>query len=317
MRERSSVRRCWLCPVSSCTVTSCCCTDSSSVRKSPRIWTRSACCVASACCSRRTAARIVSRSAARAVSLFARSDRKALTWSSTFLTSPFRAQPATSPSVRTSVLRATEIVTTRRHFELVAPVLRPCRFVMAVHQRFFLTPGLRFDAARIDAVAHEILLRGLRPAIAEGQVVFVGPALVAVAADPDLQIGVRLQDRDLLVQRRHVVLAHGRLVEIEVNYRRERAAHLVGRARQRGQRIGLPLTPHALRFLLRRAIRGVNRVLTRPLRRGGGIRIGLRCRLRRRILAARRACDHGSAQAKREEQRYRFHPVSPIRGWKK
>src|SRR5688572_4226353 len=136
------------------------------------------------------AASVVSRSAARCASLLARSAFNAWTWSSTFRTSPFRAQPAVSPSARTNALRRTaKIVTTARHLELGAPVLRPRTFVVTLHQRPLFTPRLRLDAARIDPVAHEILLRGLRAAVAEGEVVLVRAALVAVTPDADAQVG--------------------------------------------------------------------------------------------------------------------------------
>src|SRR5439155_26083240 len=217
--------------------------------RSPRICTRYVCCVASACCSKRTAARMVSRSAARAASLLARSACSAWTWSSTFRTSPFRAQPAASPSARTAVLRMAEIVTAGGDFEFVTPVLRPRRLVMAVDQRFLLAPRLRLDPARIDAVAHEVLLGGLRPAIAESQVVLVRAALVAVTADADPQLRVRLQNRHLLIERAHIVRADVRLVIVEMDHRCQRVAHLFRRVTERGDRIGLPLARGALRCL--------------------------------------------------------------------
>src|SRR5207247_7674713 len=171
----------------------------SSVRRSPRICTRYVCCVASACCSKRTAARMVSRSAARAASLLARSACNAWTWSSTFRTSPFRAQPAASPSARTPALRTAEIVTAADDLEFVTPVLRPRRLVMAVDQRFLLAPRLRLDPARIDAVAHEVLLGGLRPAIAESQRILVRAALIAVHAAADPQLRASPKNRHLRI----------------------------------------------------------------------------------------------------------------------
>src|SRR5437879_7436698 len=144
---------------------------------------------------------MVSRSAVRAASLLARSARNASTWSSTFRTSPLRAQPATSPSVRTSVLRTADVVATAGHLELVAPVLRPRVLVVAIHERPLLAPRLRLDAARIDPVAHEVLLGRLRAAIAEGEVVFVRAPFVQLPADPNLQLGGRQENRDLLIER--------------------------------------------------------------------------------------------------------------------
>src|SRR6266545_5089794 len=165
------------------------------------------------------AARMVSRSTARAASLLARSACTACTWSSTFRTSPFSAQPAASPRARTHALRTGEVVATADHLELVTPVLRPGGLVVTVHGRPLLAPRLRFDAARIDAMAYEVLLRGLRAAIAERQVVLIRAALVAVPADPNPQIGIGLHDRDLLIERAHVVATDVRLVEVEVDHR--------------------------------------------------------------------------------------------------
>src|SRR3954470_6872901 len=159
-----------------------------------------------ACCNIRTAARTVSRSAVRAASLLASSACNACTWTSTFRTSPFRAQPESStPRVRASELRTTQVVATTDHFELVTAILRPGRFIMTVDQGPLLAPRLGLDAARIDAMAHEILLGRLSPAVAEREVVFVRAALVAVPPYPDAQIGIRLQNCDLLIERPHLV----------------------------------------------------------------------------------------------------------------
>src|SRR6266487_4202187 len=133
---------------------------------------------------------MVSRSAARTASLFARSAWSVSTWSSTFRTSPFSAHPAASPRATTHALRTAEVVATAGRFEFVAPVLRPRGLVMAVDQRLLFTPRLRL---------------GLRAAIAQGEVVLVGAALIAVPANPDFQVGVLLQNGDLLVERTHVV----------------------------------------------------------------------------------------------------------------
>src|SRR5258706_2978127 len=147
---------------------------------------------------------MVSRSAARAASLFARSACSVCSWSSTFRTSPFSAHPAASPRATTHALTV-EFVATAGHFEFIAPVLRPRRLVVAVDHRLLFTPRLRLDAARIDPMAHEVLLRGLRAAVAQGEVVLVGAALIAVPTDPDFEVGVRLQNGDLLVEGAHIV----------------------------------------------------------------------------------------------------------------
>src|SRR5207247_7542011 len=101
---------------------------------------------------------MVSRSAARAASLLARSACNAWTWSSTFRTSPFRAQPAASPSARTPALGTAEIVTAADDFEFVTPVLRPRGLVIAVVQRFLLVQRLRLHSAVYDYIAVVVLL---------------------------------------------------------------------------------------------------------------------------------------------------------------
>src|SRR6201988_2370337 len=116
------------------------------------------------------AARTGSCSAARAVSLLASCACSACTWSSTFRTSPLRAQPAVSPRLKISALRAAEIVATARDFELGPAVLRPGALIVPVHQRPLLAPRLRLDAAGIDPVAHEVRRCRLRPEVPEAPV---------------------------------------------------------------------------------------------------------------------------------------------------
>src|SRR5256885_14962592 len=101
-----------------------------------------------------------------------------------------------------------------------------------------LTVGHRLDARRLDAVAYEILLRRRGAAVAEGQVVLVGPALVAVPADADSHVGIRLQDRRLLIEDAGVFRPDVRLVVIEVNQARQHGAHGFGGLANRCQRIG-------------------------------------------------------------------------------
>ena len=166
-------------------------------------------------------------------------------------------------------------------------------------------------------MAHEVLLGRLRAAIAEGEVVFVRAPFVAVPADPDPQLGIRLQNRDLLIEGAHVVGADVRLVEVEVDHRGQRVPDFVGRAGQGGERIRSTLVRDALSLGGRLPFGfGVRRVdgIAHPLILGRGVDRRRRI-LRGRIAAARRGRNDGSAQAQREEQRYRFHPVSPIRGW--
>src|SRR5437773_305847 len=292
-RARCSLSRCCVCPVSSCTATSCCCTARRSVRMSPRSWIRYACCAPSACWTARTTARSESRSAARAASLLARSAWRAWTWSSTFRTSPRRAQPATSPSAKTTGLRPDERVPAPDDLKLVAAVLRPGGLVVSVHERPFLAPRLGLDAARVDAVTHEVLLARLGAPVAEREVVFVRAALVAVPVDPDAEVGVGLQDGDLLVERPGVVRANVRLVVVEMDHRRQHGAHGLGGAPECGQRIGLARPRLAVRFLTRPAGLLLPRQTLGPgLRCRGRVGVGLRGQLLDGLFPAARAGEH-------------------------
>src|SRR2546428_47809 len=204
---RSSVSRCWLWPLSSCTLTSCCCTASRSVFTSPRSCTRYACCAVSFSCAVRSHARTVSISLAR-------------------------------------------------------------------------------------------LLARRRAPVAERQLVFVGPALVAMAADPNPQARVSLEDRPLLIQDRGVPAPDDRLVIVEVDHGREQGPHCLRRLSERGERIrrALPRLPFRrftvtglllgpLACFLRCPLGGVDRILIDGHRRG---------RCLRRLTAARGHGRHGA-----------------------
>src|SRR5438876_512296 len=332
MRARSSLRRCWLWPVSSCTWTSCCCTATRSVFMSPRICTRYACCADRVCCRAANSGRSESRRAACSAAALPCSDRRACTWSSTFRTSPFRAHPAASPRLRTKGdargdtyapgSRLAQRLAAGDDLELVAAVLRPRRLVVPRRERPLLTVGHGLDATPVDAVTHEILLRGRGASVAEGQVVFVRPALVAVARDANPQIGVRLQDRDLLVEDGGVLGAEVCLVEVEMDHRGEQGAHRVCAAPEGGKRVGFTLTPIPLGLVHRPR----DRVLPRPLDRisprlfgrGGRVRV----RLRGRGLGLGAAATGGDARngkAAEHEPCEPFHrcALSGFKGWKR
>src|SRR3989475_12904245 len=92
---------------------------------------------------------------------------------------------------------------------------------MSLGEGPLLTVGHGLDPTPIDAVAHDVLLGRRRAPVAERQVVFVGPALVAMAADPNPQARVSLEDRHLLIQDRGVPAPDDRLVIVEVDHGRE------------------------------------------------------------------------------------------------
>src|SRR6266700_4507339 len=153
---------------------------------------------------------MVSRSARRAESERASCACTASTWSPTFRTSPLRAQPAVSARIvaarpraqrRTGALRPLQRIATGEDREFVAAVLRPGVLVMSRIHRPLLAVRNGLDATGVDAVAHEVLLRGVGAPIAQGEVVLVRAALVTVPGNLHPQRGIFLQDRDLLIER--------------------------------------------------------------------------------------------------------------------
>ena len=163
---------------------------------------------------------------------------------------------------------------------------------MSVHERPFLAPRLGLDAARVDAVTHEVLLARLGAPVAEREVVFVRAALVAVPVDPDAEVGVGLQDGDLLVERPGVVRANVRLDVVEMDHRRQHGAHGLGGAPECGQRIGLARPRLAVRFLTRPAgLLLPRQTLGLGLRCRGRVGVGLRGQLLDGLFPAARAGD--------------------------
>src|SRR5713101_174221 len=175
-----------------------------------------------------SSARTVSTAATCWLSARARSTRKASTWSSTRRTSPFSAHPPVSPRASTNgpacfnrrsrSSRLLQVVAAGQNLELVPAILGPRFLVVTLSDRPLLAVGHGLDAARIDAVTDQVLLSRRRAPVTERQVVFVGPALVAMTADANTQCRVGLENRDLLVQDRGVPAPDERLVVVEVNH---------------------------------------------------------------------------------------------------
>src|SRR5258706_3226324 len=72
--------------------------------------------------------------------------------------------------------------------EVAAAILLPARFVVLVAEGLFLAEADGADAIGGDAQGNEILLDGAGAAIAEREVVFGGPALVAMAFNGDANL---------------------------------------------------------------------------------------------------------------------------------
>ena len=70
--------------------------------------------------------------------------------------------------------------------EVVAAVLGPSGLVVALHSRIFLAVRNHLELAGSNAQGHEVIVSSLSTTFAEGEVVFLGAAFVAVAFDTDL-----------------------------------------------------------------------------------------------------------------------------------
>src|SRR5439155_75944 len=108
--------------------------------------------------------------------------------------------------------------------------------------------GHRLDATAVDTVAHEVLLGGRRAPVAEGEVVLVRAALVAVPGDADPEVRVRLEDGHLLIEDRDVFRPDVRLVEVEMGHRTEQRLHGLGGPAHGGERVRRALPGNAIRL---------------------------------------------------------------------
>src|SRR4051812_37210820 len=112
--------------------------------------------------------------------------------------------------------RARLLLVGRRHGgEVGAAVLLPGLLVVTRSPRLLRAEADGDQLHRLRAQLAEIALRRIGATLAERQVVLLGPALVAVALDADLQIGIAGEDvphrRELLAR----IRGQGRRVELE------------------------------------------------------------------------------------------------------
>src|SRR6266852_1638598 len=170
--------------------------------------------------------------------------------------------PASSTSNEAISPRARMVSAPRTREDVHAPVLLPAILGLRVADRGVLTERERAQAAGFDSALDQRVTHGLDAAIAELLVVVVGPALVGVAVQYELDVRVVLRGRDDRVDLRGLRRADVRLVEIEqdalepLNLRsspwragrtsgsgRTRRTGITWRARRTGdhqERIGLP-----------------------------------------------------------------------------
>src|SRR6266849_2224383 len=123
--------------------------------------------------------------------------------------------PASSTSDEAISPRARMVSAPRPREDVHAPVLLPAVLGLRVADRGVLTERERAKAAGLDAALDQRVTHGLDAAIAELLVVVVGPALVGVAVQHELDVRVVLRGRDDRVDLRGLRRADVRLVEIE------------------------------------------------------------------------------------------------------
>ena len=92
---------------------------------------------------------------------------------------------------------------------------------MILASRALFTVADDVDTARVDAMIDEVLLGRGCTALAEGQVVLIRAALVGVPFDANAHAWVRLEVRDLCIHRRLCIRPDIRLIEVEVDARRD------------------------------------------------------------------------------------------------
>src|SRR5688572_22913785 len=113
--------------------------------------------------------------------------------------------------------------------ELVATVPREARLIFFGARRALLAEAHDLDAAAIDPAVGEVALRRGGAALAEGEVVLVGPTAIRVAGDANADGPVLRHDRHLGIELRPRLVGDVGRVVVEVDRRRERR-------RQRGDR---------------------------------------------------------------------------------
>src|SRR6266852_90299 len=159
--------------------------------------------------------------------------------------------PASSTSNEAISPRARMVSAPRTREDVHAPVLLPAILGLRVADRGVLTERERAQAAGFDSALDQRVTHGLDAAIAELLVVVVGPALVGVAVQHELDVRVVLRGRDDRVDLRGLRRADVRLVEVEQDALE--ALHLRGGSRRTGRPGGSWRPGGTLRDWARRA----------------------------------------------------------------
>ena len=99
--------------------------------------------------------------------------------------------------------------------EVANPVLLPALFVFLVTEWFFLAVADGTNAIGGNALSHQGLFHGFRPAGPEGDVVFLGSAVVSMPFDKDLDVGMMDEKCFVSLDRWQLVTADRVLVVVE------------------------------------------------------------------------------------------------------
>src|SRR4051794_35535394 len=103
--------------------------------------------------------------------------------------------------------------------EAAATVLLPAGFGRFAAERLLLAVADDADAVTSNTGLNKRVLDGIGAVLAEGEVVFVGSTLVAIAADDDLESGVASQIGSVFGERSLLIAANIVCVVVEENIR--------------------------------------------------------------------------------------------------
>src|SRR2546425_10749560 len=106
---------------------------------------------------------------------------------------PGTAGQGGDPEHEEYVAHRPDLESARLHEEVGAPVLGPARLGVLLAHGLLLSVTQRVHPLGLDAARDEVVHRGLRATVAEGQVVGVRATLVAVALDEDERARVLLK----------------------------------------------------------------------------------------------------------------------------
>ncbi len=197
----------------------------------------------------------------------------------------------------------------REYHELVSPILRPARLVASRRARGLLFAEAHdLQTSRIYSTIREITVRDRRTTLAKSHVVFVRPAVVSVALDPNSDCWIRLKRFHLRIQQLKSCIRQLGAIELETDRSRDRAARLL--ASSLGPlRIGLCRSSGAVCFFTKLCPLKLRRIRCCAIRRSG-------CTRRRHRFVVRAAggdCTHGDERHRSKDSVTHDYPIQCVR----